>query len=338
MKKIIPILLLLILPTGCNVFLPKHENSEDLKGEKVRLKMLTKNDIETSYKDSYRSAFGSMTACSRSYIQEKPGIMPEAQTVAPIIGSVATAAVGLGIDYIKSALQKEAGKYETQFGNTRFVDDFYLVSEDAKRTEYKGKYCGFEIVRQTNKHNTYPAFKAIYGMAATNNQFLYKVAPLYFKTQSTKAKVLSTKWYSYLIPPFFWPLLLNDGDEIKTTIDLEVTTYALAENGAFSSEKVGSFSHSVGNYDISKSQEMRANGEGENALDAQILGIVYVAPEFKTNEKTSGILSIKALVTEKDPSNAKDQVEKLGELVGQQKDKVVKYVGKAFGNTTSATK
>lgn len=333
---------------GCNVFLPKHENSLDTKGEKVRINMLTASEIKSKYMNEYLASFGDVSSCTKPYfIEEKKVEMAppagERLFFTPFLGTAVAAASGFAIDMIKSGIQKDAEKYEAQFGNKLIVDDYYALAENVeyiarngeakKGIAYTNNYCGFEIVRESNAHHgEYPAFKAVFGISGTNNAFLYKIAPLYFKTTSTKAKVLKTEWYSYLIPPFFWPLLLNDGDEIKTTIDIELTSYWLdSDRNSYNTEKVAAISYENGNYNITNSPEIKANHKNT-------IGIFYVAPEFKTDEKSSGIMELKVLVTEKDPSNAKAQIEKLGELVGKQKDKVVEYVGKSFKNNSTATK
>lgn len=359
--------------SGCKVFFPAHPNSNLRKGEKVVVQMLEYKDMtDGNYWESYTSALN----------------VPKPSEPTPLIGGnndpvtagvIATAVIGMALDYTKKQLEAEATLYEAQFGTSIAADRFWVMTQDVepetvtvrkksssiiKRYSFKGtnppaglpdsddtvteyadensteevntayssyrqNYYGINVTR---KVGTNLAFKFVLGIAPSADGQFFRVAPIYFVTHKSKAKVLSDRTITYLAP-WNWPskLIKTEGHEISTTVSLDFQSFWKDEKQENRTAQIMTHTFSVENYDLTKHPVLTAKPQaGEEKIGSTSSGWLVTPPlSLDPTGKPirslySGVFSVKATVTEKDPSNAKQYIEQAATYVGEQKDRLTK--------------
>ena len=135
--------------------------------------MLTCDELK-DYKEDWKAYFS-------PYCDET-----KAFAFAPVIAVAAGIVVPIVVDYAKTKLKEESENYVQQFGTTYFGTSW--------ENKDKKKYYGFEIVRNAKRYNDTgekeEVFKIVYGFLKDDKDIFW-AAPLYFKTNKTKAKVSS---------------------------------------------------------------------------------------------------------------------------------------------------
>jgi hypothetical protein len=306
---------ILLLCSGCKIFIPAHKNSDARKGETVQIKLISLTDVSKypDFEEQYEKAFG-----------YKPGDANESKLLvaAP---AIAAAAVGFVMDYVSKQLAEEAKKYEAQFGDTIYDDKFW--SGKSIQTYY-----GLEVTRSVEGESN--AYRLVCGIAPTSDKQLLLMKPLIFQTKKAKVKVIGNGLASYLA---VYPLIFNKpGNEINSTIDFTITGYFKDTDQKMKTVPMGAFSFKFPSYNIAKASVLKWSvKQGEmNAIEIphQSSGVLDTAPisfAMDSNGKpvpvdsaSFGVFSITSTVTETDTSNAKENIEKIGKLVSDQKPKL----------------
>ena len=305
------ILASLLLSTGCSILLPAHSNSCDIKGERVVLKMLTQTDMtEKDYADCY-NAFMDRQAKQRGKR-----------------GAVATTAafsylVGCAFDYVKSELEQEADLYTAQFGKKVAFDGFWKYT-GPKREQ---NYVGFEVKRITNStSDSSPAFRLLCAIVPSDDQMAFKLVPILFQTNKSKAKVLSFQWkhfYSGL-----WTWLLKIGNEINTKVTVHFDAFWVDEKQGAHTARIAEADLVVNGYDIS---HPKPYGKLQDEAMGWFGGIP-VSYNLSTNKwGGTGTFWLEVIVTEEDPSNARRYIKKAVEKMQENRERVIEYVTKEVG-------
>ncbi|MDX2170578.1 MAG: hypothetical protein SF182_26130 [Deltaproteobacteria bacterium] len=388
-------LLLSWLVSGCAVFLPRHPNSLDSKGEAVTVTLLDPLQFANTGKcDAYRKAFetrgDSIGCCSLAtpspmtllftFIVTKNGVVifettdqkqaklryqeltaKAAVSFAPAALAVPAAALAteFAVDFVKKELEEEATRYSAQFQGQAFFDDFWVVAATdienehqtvtrtdskgrvstdlfawgSRETTYRQRYCGIEITRTTKAHpKATPAFRLILGLAPSKDQQFLLAAPLSAQTQAAKAKVLDDRWWTQV---FLYGFALDAGDEVETHVDAEIlanwrTQNPSASDAMYRSEKLLALSFDVPRQNLDKGFE-RVVGENrpKRRLPKRVGGWFGAVPR-SFNELGvpvgEGTGTVRVLVTERDPSNAKQNLQKAATELANSKDKIVEQV------------
>lgn len=322
------------------LYLPAQKNSHDVAGETVSLKMLNGTNI-VKYADAWQAAFGvPLTVTTPPPPKEGEKFLPLAAFAAPL----AAEATGLLVGYVTNGLNQEASLYTAQFGRTRAFDSFWQITPTGTNVNYYG----FEIIRTTKNHqikdanqpeNT-AAFDLVCGIRPSSDQKVVEIAPLRYARNSSKAKVLDITWWSWFVPPFIQPLFLlpKHGTYVKTSVDIEVDAIWVSGNEQVNLNKVAAFTIDLPDADLDKPKVLYASSENSLGESSGWVGgipfsaAIAVSPNGITY---AGTFTLKATVTEKDPSNAQQDLQKLGTLIGSQDQKIIAIVTNAVGSATA---
>jgi hypothetical protein len=222
------------------------------------------------------------------------------------------------------------------------------VLEDKTQSTYFQRYVqnyyGFRITRGVP--GTTKAFELVCGIAPSYDQQVFRVAPLYFRTVKSKAKILGDVWWTYVLP---WTIpskfFKKDGHHIDTKVDIDIDGYWKDKDQQLKVAKLATIPLTFQSYDISKSIPLTASGSwtegGKSVTAGEIKGTAsgwLLSVPFSldpTGKPVSvgtapyaGALTLKVVVTEKDPSNAKQGLEQLAQIVGQQKQPIIDKISK----------
>ena len=277
----------LTLQTGCGYFLPPHANSFYTKDETVTVKMLTCDELK-DYKEDWRVYFG-------SYCDE-----PKAFAFAPAIALAAGIVVPIVVDYAKTKLKEESENYVQQFGTTYFGTSW--------ENKDKKKYYGFEIVRNAKRYNDTgekeEVFKIVYGFLKDDKDIFW-AAPLYFKTNKTKAKVSS--WGS--------------SHKINTKVEIALDAVWIDGQKKYHKENIAKFDPLIiKDYEIDSPKVLRSSFKGENPDKyGRLEGGLN---SFPISEK----FWLTVLVTETDTAKTKKYITDLSDILEKNKDKIIDFI------------
>ncbi|MBK7974711.1 MAG: hypothetical protein IPK07_16015 [Deltaproteobacteria bacterium] len=263
-------------------------------------------------------------------------------------------AAGAAVDFVARELAEEADRYTAQYEGRVFFDRFWtreLSPEEpatltavqaralaesgaelsVRRASMRQTYLGFELRRSTRAHT--PSFRLVMGIAPSADQQVFSLAPLVAERASSKAKVLADRGWTYLPIPYGW--LLDAGDEVATHVDLEVVaTWRTAKDKAgeqsIRTDKLASLSFDLPDQRLPRgiaTDGAAASGASAGALASPgsrggWFGAIPTSFDFRGRDVGLGTGSIRVLITERDPSNAKKDLEKAAEAVAKQKDRV----------------
>lgn len=305
---------------GCALYLPAHRKSCDVRGERVSVRVLkweemSSDDLQQPWKDAFSPG-----------MFRQPVEAAQAKVVAPVASAAASYVTGLAVDYVKRVMQAESNRYEAQFGKRVACDGFWKSNSGKKWLQ---EYYGIEVVRTTAKHTEPPSFKLVCGVGQSLDGALFRVVPLAYQRASTKAKILSYRWYSWLIPPFLHPLFMNAGSEVETTVGFEMDAFWVDGAGHLQSAKAGMFTIPLPPWDLD-AVEMKAQKKNEIPRDQFYgpFGGIPVSAGIVPGEsdKRVGAFDLKVMVTERDPSNARPYIDKGIEALNQNRDQIIERV------------
>jgi len=320
---------------GCSVFLPAHVNSEDKKGEQVDIIMLNYDQMK-EYQTDYEAAFGAKSLIKESslhFVTSTGG----AESIP--VGKVVDAAVG----FVAKKLEEEAKKYEAQFGKKIAEEGFYKRVKDpqTKIISYFLNYYGFKVVRHTSKSEE-PAFELVCGIYFSPGNRVFKLAPLRYCTRRAKAKVVSTSgwqnWYAKL-----WGFVLNTGDQLDTEIQITIEAISVDKYNQVKTESVGPpINLTFKSYDLWNCPVLRSgwvanntqDKDAEGKLQETIIGWLPPIPISYNSEGDptgTGTFWIDVRVTERDPSNIREYLQKAEETLREQVDSLVDFVEEKTG-------
>jgi hypothetical protein len=319
----------LLLNTACAVFVPAHEHSFDREGEQVVIRPLLMADLSDVDGDQkldvtgdYEAVFG-VKPTATSLAKKAPGGGATSQGTAALIAMVG----GAVVDDVKRRIEREAESYEQQFEGS-FTSDRFYTNTGGPTPELEQRVFGFEIKRTTTASGHEAgefAFRLILGVHYSEANHLFRVAPLWVQTRSTRAKVLNTDFHVAWI----WQLLLNDGDLVDSSVEIKITSTHVDRKGKVVHAPVGpTIPLDFKSYDLSKQQVLRAKpvDKAEGQLRGGDLGWIAPIPVRQDEKKFplgDGAYRIEVVVTEKDPSNAKEYLTQAAEYVEEKGDEAL---------------
>jgi hypothetical protein len=309
-----------LLCTSCKIFIPAHRNSNWRNGEQVQIELI---DLEaaradTNFSTNYKAVFG--------FIPGEEKETKFAIAAAPVVA----AAVNFTLDYVAKALQDEAKLYTAQFGDTIADSGFWLLQAGNQKPNYYGVHITRDIVDSKGRRTN--AYKLVCGMCPTPDNRLITMKPLIFSTHKAKAKVVGDGPASVLA---VYPWIFNHpNNQINSTVDFKIDGYFKDKDQFMKVIPMGAFSFKFPAYDLSLAKELTAAATDVNRrIPPQSSGFLDTAPfSIDTNGKSvvedtnlvvTGSFTMKVTVTEADTSNAQQNIEKLGELVSQQKQAII---------------
>lgn len=336
--------------SGCSIFLPGHSNSNARENERVDIQMIEtcgqlKETIAAGFfesrlptvngqpLDAYKEVFG-------QECQDEVGL--EAVPLA----AIASVVVGLGIDYVRDQLKKEATLYEAQWQQRIARDDFWNGS--------RLKYTGFLVTRTvsdggdtaaspaaaaTSADPKADALKKAASQAASATMFAFRpssdgnfflTAPLAHRVLQSKAKVLSDELVTF-VPP--WVLLTLPGKfariaghSIDSDIAVEITAFWLQKQDQKQERKteaIAAFTVPIRGYDISTNPVLYP-GAG---LPRDPVGWLAAVPRSTAaTSGTAGNFTLKVLVTEKDTSNAQKMLVEAADTLEEKKPVIQNFI------------
>jgi hypothetical protein len=299
----------LIVQIGCASFPPPHGNSFYTKDEVVTVRMLMCDDMR-EYKEDWGAGFKSVKI---------PYPCPVEYKVAPVVPLVIGIVAPLAFGYVKDKLKQETANYVQQFGTTYF--DTFWQGKDGK---YSQKYYGFEITRNAKRYNDKSSekgkevFKLVYGVAEDKDGFFW-VAPLYFKTGKTKAKVAS------------W------GGKHRIDAKVEVGLDAVWVDGRkrYHRENIAKFDPLMINaYDIDSPKVLRTSCDSQKdnsclPLEGGLNSFGGVPISSGSSSSETGRFWLTVLVTESDTAKTKKYITDLSDVLDKNRDKIIDYFKKA---------
>jgi hypothetical protein len=280
---------------------------------------LTADDVKSQgLLPDYDRAFapGSLAVFQQAIVYEQTSHPQEAEIVTGT--AIAAAAMGFAVDYVKGELEKESGRYTAQFSQHAALQRF-LERIPGDKPRWRQRIFAVRIGRITKEHPAdSPAFELILGIGPADytdlphENALFLTRPLRVQTLASKAKVLEIKPWSYLIPPFVWPYLLTAHEELKTSVDIKVDQVGVSRKGEGQAVTAPAWQLQLPNYSMKDRPVWHAN---DGKLKAEPLAALTADP--------NAIYSVTATVTERDESNAQQQIKTASEFVGKQREKLV---------------
>jgi hypothetical protein len=200
-------------------------------------------------------------------------------------------------------------------------------------------YWGFVITRNVKIADDPQAlaFNLVVGIAPSQDQQMFRLAPLVFEEPYAKAKVLSDRWYTWLQP---WTLpgkiIKVPGHTINSTTTITITAYWMDKAQQFQVKQLAGFSIPINGYDITNHPKLLP-GKGLAAQSTAWLPSVPISTDAYGKAIGRGTFTISALVDEKDASNTQQYLEQAADLVKQEKPAIIQLIpsGKASSSSTN---
>jgi len=331
--KIILLSSLCLLLQGCSIIFPAHNNSYDLKGEKVTLTMKTAGELCDLEKELNKGR--------DQNAKEKPvkiglnGNACAAEGAEMIAAApLAAAALSFGMDFVKDRMKEEATHYVAQFGKRKAEQNFWIFKTPQDQDE-QGKqkppapnlhYAGFEIVRTTEAHSKEdPAFRMVFAFMKSNDGSALMIKPTYVREVSAKAKVLSgwsmASWFNWFT---------QATGEVEVNVDITIDAIWTDEKNVSHQDRVAIYPLALGNLSLDKPNEL----DQPDLVDMEGGWFSTVPCSYtptRNNDSKCGNFWLGVTVTEKDPSNAKKYLETGAQFVSDKKEASVKFVEEKVG-------
>lgn len=312
------LLLACLMPLmGCSFFLPEHSHSARVEGERVVIELITAEDLaatkgpllefcSTNFKQDYKAAF-----------DVDPPVPPDGGPAAYVMdgGVVAAAAVGFLVDYVKARIEEESDRYRAQYSSQVASEKFW--NDAAKRIP---SVVGFRLRRLWGEGEL--ASELIVGLCMSADGTMFRVSPLSFKMSAAKAKVMSDEWRWLLLPTSWIRYAMGStGHEVAVNVGIEMTGYWVEDKKGLHVEKLAALDLRLPDYDLEKMPCLRTSS---GTLVKQLSGWLLAPPISGT--KGRGVFDLAVVVTEHDPSNAKQWLEKLAKRLGEERENIIKKV------------
>lgn len=306
---------------ACNALLPPHANSDFRKDEHVSLQLLADDEFDETLKCRFKAAFGKTIEEYREDSDRDPTSGDDAQ---PKIVDAAAAVAGLVVDTVAKQLDKEANRYEAQFGATIAVENFYKNEQGSELTHY-----GFEMTRRTTRDDD--DFRLVFGIAPSDDGHFFRVAPLLLQVRRAKAKVVTDDWWSYF--NFLWKWAWGAGHHLRINVDLSIRSLWRDRNGKYHNEVTADFSFKIPSYDLNRNAAPIVFGE---ALDASgwFGAVPRSAPVGEGGKAGKGTLQIDIKVTESDPSNVADLLIRAKGILEDNRGKLIDSIARSGSGET----
>ena len=309
-------MLLVSLTCGCAAFLPAHSNSNKREGEKVTIKMLTSQEMEANrYEADYLKAFVAPLPHKRIGAQ-----------AAPLVGAAAAAAVGFAVDFVQKELQKEATRYEAQFGYTLAGEEFWEYKPNT--TNYVQRYAGFEVTRAVQDEPQ--AYKFVCGIGPSKDGQMFRLAPLQLQIRKAKAKVITDE-KAWWLAPTVWigKMFRTGGHEIDTDVEIEMDGYWRGKDQELHITKLAGLKLKFPSYPLTNPPPLLTASRGDLSDPPSgwlLAPPISYTPKGQLVGAGAGTFTLKVLVTERDKSNARQYLEDAAKLVSEQKPKLVEAI------------
>lgn len=162
------------------------------------------------------------------------------------------------------------------------------------------------------------ASRIVYGLRPASDQQLLRIAPIHFATPLAKAKVPSDEWWSWLSPTFWaGKFARTPGSTVDVDVALEVEAYWKGKDQQLNLAKVATVETKIGGYQLD-TPAVLAPDSGLGVADGGWLLGVPVSFDSGGRAVGLGTFTVRALVTERDTSNARKWLERGAEIVGEQ--------------------
>lgn len=211
------------------------------------------------------------------------------------------------------------------------VDD----SSASQFTNLVQNYCGFEIVRKvaissslaSSTKQEQEAFRLVIGIAPSRDQNMFRMAPLVFEEDYTKAKVLSDQWFTWL-EIWTWPgkLIKTPGHTIDSTSTITVTAYWRDKDQQLQVKQIAGFTVAVNGYDVDNPKTLTPSTGLLGKESAAWLPAVPVSIDAQGNSVGLGTFTISALVDDKDASNTQQYLEQASDLIVKEKPTLLQLI------------
>lgn len=298
----------LIFQIGCASLPPPHENSFYTEDEVVEIRMLTCDGLK-EYKEDWEASFKPVNI---------PYPCPDEHRIVPGVSFVIGVVAPLAFGYVKDKLKEETANYVQQFGTT----GFYTFWQGEKGM-YRPKYFGFEIIRNAKRYDDKSSqegkevFKLVYGLAEDKDGFFW-LAPVYFKTNKTKAKVAA------------WGGTHN----IDTKVELAFDAVWVDQNKKYHKENIAKFDPlMIKEYDIDTPKVLRTSCSKEDKtcphLGGGLNSFAGVPISSGSSSSETGRFWVTVLVTESDTAKTKKYITDLSEVLDKNRDKIIDLIKKA---------
>lgn len=332
---IFPLILPCLLAQGCSIFLPANQNSYDLKGERVSVRMLSTVDLCNLQNDLNKNNSQNKAV---NIGLDGDACKPKGEEFA-FAAPLAAAAAGFAMDFIKKRMEEEASHYEAQFSKRKAEQDFWIFKQpkvkdkngkEIPKTDREGKsmpveqklnYAGFEIVRETIEHPySDPAFRMVFTFMSSNDGTALMIKPTYIREASAKAKVLS----NWSVASWFNWFTKADG-EVEVNVDVKLDAFWTDEKNISHQDRVASYPLNLGNFDLNKITELDQKDLVEK--EGGWFGAIPCSNKAKKDDNNKcGNFWLEVTVTEKDTSNAKKYLEEGAQLAADKKETVINLV------------
>jgi hypothetical protein len=239
-----------------------------------------------------------------------------------IEAEAAGALAGIAVDLVKAQIEAEAQKLERQFGQVDYKPDFWSVQFTNGVPKLKQNYEGFTLRRLTKDYPTAgnPAMQFDCSFLPSVNGRVFIIEPTRFVLRQAKAKVV------------------NSDNRVDVTINIAMDAMWIDKSQVAHQERIAISSFDILNYDLSKTNVL-TNFKGQSAgwfpgipisagLDGKYSWESGAA--VGTNSYSDGCFKLTVLVTEKDSSKAKVNLEKTAKFIGDQKQTLVNQMKSEF--------
>ena len=354
--RLVAVLLSVLVLGGCRGI----TNSNDRAGEEVKLVLLDSKQLATysetiagweptdaravAFGNRYKKILEVMGPTLRPSVTSRNGLKP---LVVPLLPVVLPLLAGAAVDFAANQLKEDATKYEAQFTGMTYNSDFWSAWPKGERPEADAvaPWAGFALLRYTDKMPApetevtneakgkarkptinEPAFHLVVAFVpAKDDPRFFTIRPLFFQTQSAKAKVV--------------------GSKIGTTIDISMDATWIesgpGEKQAARHETVSTASFAVGGHslkkqtdspeELGKTYQFRTFLDTDSPGDAPYIAGWFVAPPESMPGNGVGApatpIKLTVRVTERDESKAKAYVERAALALESNRARIVELAG-----------
>ena len=249
---------------------------------------------------------------------------PEAHSV----GSDAVGAiVGLTVDLVKGWVESESKKFERQYGQMDYRADFWSIKATNGEPMFTPNYAGFTFQRFTKEYpqggTDGPAMRFICEFEQPKKSRLFLIKPVTFQLNQAKAKIV------------------NGDGAVDLTLNVAVDAMWVDASQIGHQERIAFSTFEIKNYKLPKGNTPATAKTDFGQQRAGWFPGVPISPnaggkfpwQTSTNanvtEYFDGCFKVSVLVTERDPSGVKEDLEKAAKFIGEQKEKIVGNAKKA---------
>ncbi|MGQ0551698.1 MAG: hypothetical protein ACT4PU_00590 [Planctomycetota bacterium] len=291
MSKCVALVIVVVL-AGCNALLPAHPASQATDDERLVLEPLTAENISK--------------LVDEGKLEERDRIVDQAGT-----SSLMAAAVAYAVDAVKQAFADEAATYEAQYSVGRALQGFWTSGGQDQL------HRGFRLRRYTeNRVEGDTDLDLICLFKPSDDKTALMIQPAYVHLTRAKAKIL------HFDPRTFWTALwiwaLDTGDRADIRVRVQMEGFWSKKDGQFGRTSLADCSFD------SKGQQL-----GTTVRNLEPAGWFLGVPVSETplGVKGKGNYWLRVTVTERDPSNAKEFVDRLAAEVASRLDKATNASG-----------